>query len=124
MFRTAQAHRLLRQTIPLGELNAWVVPCAYRDIPASRRKAIGAETERSRGTVRNAGRSVAVKDNICTARESTTCASASLLGFRSPFAATVVDLLETDDEFIAGKTNLDEFGMGFFPNFLTSGSSD
>ncbi len=35
-----------------------------------------------------------------------------LRGFYSPFAATVVEKLEAAGISIAGKTNLDEFGMG------------
>ena len=36
-----------------------------------------------------------------------------LRGFYSPFAATVVEKLEAAGIVIAGKTNLDEFGMGY-----------
>jgi aspartyl-tRNA(Asn)/glutamyl-tRNA(Gln) amidotransferase subunit A len=53
-----------------------------------------------------------VKDNICTRTFPTTCASNSLHKFSSPFNATVVNLLENSGAIIAGKTNLDEFGMG------------
>lgn len=42
----------------------------------------------------------------------TTCASGILDKFMSPFNATVVDELETAGAIVAGKTNLDEFGMG------------
>lgn len=59
-----------------------------------------------------AGTAVAVKDNICTLREPTTCASRMLEGYRSPYAATVADRLEAAGAVIACKTNLDEFAMG------------
>ena len=59
------------------------------------------------------GTLVAVKDNICTLSEPTTCASAILEQFRSPFQATVVKQLEDLGAFVIGKTNLDEFGMGY-----------
>ena len=59
------------------------------------------------------GKLIAVKDNICTLSESTTCASAILDGFQSPFRAVVVDQLEDAGAFAIGKTNLDEFGMGY-----------
>jgi aspartyl-tRNA(Asn)/glutamyl-tRNA(Gln) amidotransferase subunit A len=53
-----------------------------------------------------------VKDNICTVDSPTTCASASLKGFKSPIDATVVHLLRSAGAIIHGKTNMDEFGMG------------
>lgn len=59
------------------------------------------------------GLPIAIKDNICTLEEPTTCASAILKGFRSPYPATVVERLEDAGAIIAGKTNLDEFGMGY-----------
>lgn len=58
------------------------------------------------------GRLVSIKDNICTRDLPTTCASGILDKFTSPFNATVVDQLEAAGAVIAGKTNLDEFGMG------------
>lgn len=56
---------------------------------------------------------IAVKDNICTSEEPTTCTSAILQGFYSPYPATVVEKLKHAGALIAGKTNLDEFGMGY-----------
>lgn len=58
------------------------------------------------------GQFIAIKDNICTLGEPTTCASAMLDGFISPYPATVAAKLGIAGALIAGKTNLDEFGMG------------
>jgi aspartyl-tRNA(Asn)/glutamyl-tRNA(Gln) amidotransferase subunit A len=55
---------------------------------------------------------ISIKDNICTRQLPTTCGSGILDKFTSPFNATVVEQLEGAGAVIAGKTNLDEFGMG------------
>ncbi|EKV08493.1 Glutamyl-tRNA amidotransferase, A subunit, putative [Penicillium digitatum] len=60
------------------------------------------------------GRLISIKDNICTRDLPTTCASGILNKFTSPFNATVVDQLEAAGAIVAGKTNLDEFGMGSY----------
>ncbi|KAI0035298.1 amidase signature enzyme [Vararia minispora EC-137] len=52
------------------------------------------------------------KDNICTKDMPTTCSSAMLADYWSPFDATVVDLLRQSGAGIIGKANCDEFGMG------------
>ncbi|KAL8790450.1 MAG: hypothetical protein Q9213_000602 [Squamulea squamosa] len=58
------------------------------------------------------GQLIAIKDNICTSDQPTTCASAMLQSFISPFSATVVEKLTAAGGIVVGKTNLDEFGMG------------
>lgn len=55
---------------------------------------------------------IAIKDNIHVKGETTTCASKFLTNFKAPFSSTVVNLLESEDAIIIGKTNLDEFAMG------------
>ena len=58
------------------------------------------------------GMAVAIKDNIVTVDQPTTCASKLLDGYISPFDATVVTRLRSAGALIAGKANLDEFAMG------------
>jgi aspartyl-tRNA(Asn)/glutamyl-tRNA(Gln) amidotransferase subunit A len=55
---------------------------------------------------------VALKDNIVTVEQPTTCASRILEGYVSPYNATVVERLRGAGALIAAKTNLDEFAMG------------
>jgi len=59
-----------------------------------------------------AGVPIAVKDNMCTAFGTTTCASKILKNFHAPYNAHVVEQLLAADAVIVGKTNLDEFAMG------------
>ncbi|MDR0643542.1 MAG: aspartyl/glutamyl-tRNA amidotransferase subunit A [Treponema sp.] len=54
----------------------------------------------------------AVKDNIAVKGLPVTCGSRLLEHVKSPFTATAVEKLEAKGALIAGKTNLDEFGMG------------
>jgi aspartyl-tRNA(Asn)/glutamyl-tRNA(Gln) amidotransferase subunit A len=58
------------------------------------------------------GLPVAVKDNLVTAEQPTTCGSRLLAGYRSPFTATAVERLRAAGGMVACKTNLDEFAMG------------
>ncbi|SPO00185.1 related to glutamyl-tRNA(Gln) amidotransferase subunit A [Cephalotrichum gorgonifer] len=62
--------------------------------------------------VPDSGFTFAVKDNIATAGHPTTCASAFLRDYESPFEATVVRQLRERGGVFVGKTNMDEFGMG------------
>jgi aspartyl-tRNA(Asn)/glutamyl-tRNA(Gln) amidotransferase subunit A len=58
------------------------------------------------------GMPVAVKDNIVTTDQPTTCGSRILEGYLSPYDATVVRRLRAAGGLVACKTNMDEFAMG------------
>ena len=58
------------------------------------------------------GLAVALKDNIVTTEQPTTCASRILEGYTSPFTATAVRRLRDAGAMVAAKANMDEFAMG------------
>jgi len=58
------------------------------------------------------GTAVAVKDNIVTTEQPTTCGSRILEAYRSPYDATVITRLRDAGGMVACKSNLDEFAMG------------
>lgn len=66
---------------------------------------------------------VAIKDNISTLGEPTSCSSKILSEYQSPFDATVVSLLEQNGSITIGKTNMDEFGMGSGTIHSTTGAT-
>lgn len=59
-----------------------------------------------------AGMPIAIKDNIVTVEQPTTCGSKILEGYVSPFDATAIVKLRAAGAMVACKANLDEFAMG------------
>ncbi len=103
-----------------GQLRSYL----YVDGEGARQRARDIDQRRSAGQALGelAGLPIAIKDNMCTEGRPTTCASRILENFRPPYSAHVVELLESADAIVLGKTNLDEFAMGsstensgFFP---------
>lgn len=54
----------------------------------------------------------ALADNICTENLKTTCASRLLETYQPPFSSSAAQKLQAQGAVLAGKTNMDEFGMG------------
>lgn len=59
------------------------------------------------------GRPILIKDNFCLRDTMTTCASKMLSNFRAPYTSTVVQRLMDNGAVIVGKSNMDEFSMGY-----------
>jgi len=69
------------------------------------------------------GMPISIKDNISVKDGKTTCASKMLLDYVSPYDATVVSKLKSQDAILIGKANLDEFAMGVATEFSAFGPS-
>ncbi|KAI9036554.1 glutamyl-tRNA(Gln) amidotransferase subunit HER2 [Aspergillus affinis] len=107
-----EAERYIAKQQSSAALNAFITPLKPSGPWLDRVK--DADRRREKGKPKSGldGRLVSIKDNICTRNFPTTCASGILKRFASPSNATVVEQLESAGAIVAGKTNLDEFGMG------------
>jgi len=90
-------------------LNAFL--SIFTDRARIRAKAIDAKIKNA-SAGKLAGVVMAVKDILAMKGERLTCGSRILENFVSPYDATVIKKLETEDAIIIGKTNMDEFAMG------------
>ncbi|KAF2501241.1 glutamyl-tRNA amidotransferase subunit A [Lophium mytilinum] len=102
-----EAERFLASAARQKHLNAFI---SLPDISALLRQVQDAEDTGDKDSLN--GKLIAIKDNICTSDLPTTAASGILKSFTSPYDATVVQQLRAAGGVIAGKTNMDEFGMG------------
>jgi aspartyl-tRNA(Asn)/glutamyl-tRNA(Gln) amidotransferase subunit A len=73
---------------------------------------LDAMSESQRGGRPLVGVPIAIKDNIVTIDQPTTCGSRILEGYQSPFEATAITRLRQAGAILAAKCNMDEFAMG------------
>ena len=78
---------------------------------------------RQRGGGPLAGLPVAVADDIADLALPTTAGSRALAGYVSPFEATAVARLLAAGAVVVGKTNMDEFGLGWSTEFSSYGAA-
>ncbi|PLN78706.1 Glutamyl-tRNA amidotransferase subunit A, mitochondrial [Aspergillus taichungensis] len=107
-----EAERCIINQTSHAALNAFITPLQRSGQWRESVREADLRSEQGKPKSKVDGRLISVKDNICTRELPTTCASAILKDFTSPFNATVVDQLKDAGAIVAGKTNLDEFGMG------------
>jgi len=108
--RTAADHYLGRIAAHDGAVRAFL----HVDPAVVRAQADALDARIARGDTAGAllGVPVAIKDNLCTTGQPTTCASKILADYRPPYDAHVVERIRAEGGVILGKTNLDEFAMG------------
>lgn len=91
-------------------VNAYI--SVFEDEAVARAEKVQAKIDSGELTSDLAGVPMAIKDNICTKDNLTTCGSKMLYNFKPPYNATVVDKLDKAGAVVLGKLNMDEFAMG------------
>lgn len=92
-----------------GEIKSYITLCKEDAVSsAERADKLIAEGKASPLT----GIPMNIKDNICTKGVKTTCASKMLEDFVSPYNASVMERLNSQNIVMLGKGNMDEFAMG------------
>ncbi len=96
-----------------SELNVFLSLLRYKTAIARARK-IDQKISSGQKVGKLAGIPVSIKDNICIndPELSNSCGSQILRNYHSPYNATVVEKLLSEDAIIIGTTNMDEFAMG------------
>jgi len=109
--KIAEALDAYYAAIDASENNCWITLCKEQAYA----RGLEIQARLDAGEVRSplAGVPIAVRDSICTKDIETTCASEMLRGFVPPFDAAVIEKINAADMLILGKTNMDEFAMGF-----------
>ncbi len=83
-----------------------------RDLAMEKAKELDEKVARGEELGALAGIPIGIKDNIMTKNFKTTCGSAILEDFISPYDARVIEIIEAEDGIVIGKTNMDEFAVG------------
>lgn len=106
---TASVFKRIKETEPL--IDAYVT-VADEEKAMESAKAVDIKRENGEKLSPLAGIPVGIKDNICQKGTLTTCSSKMLSNFVSPYDATVIEKLRSNDVVFTGKLNMDEFAMG------------